>query len=29
MPNSPWDIFPYNLFYWIGSMIMPFLGGRS
>ncbi|KAF0965814.1 hypothetical protein MLGJGCBP_01006 [Rhodococcus sp. T7] len=27
MPNSPWDIFPYNLFYWIGALIAPFLGG--
>lgn len=29
MPNSPWDIFPYNFFYWIGTLMAPFLGGGS
>ncbi|CAG7642685.1 hypothetical protein E143388_08428 [Rhodococcus opacus] len=29
MPNSPWDIFPYNVFAWIGTMIRPFFGGGS
>ncbi|ANS28893.1 hypothetical protein R1CP_21075 [Rhodococcus opacus] len=29
MPNSPWDIFPYNLFNWIGTLITPFFGGGS